>query len=319
MVKYFFAFIFTILSLPVTANPTFNNPIKIVVGFPAGGGTDLVARVVAEKLSISLSVPVVVQNLPGASGTMAGRHVAKSVADGTTLMLHTVTTHAMAPNIIKPTPYDSVLDFTHISYIGHVSLILAVKSDLPVTTVPELIEYSRKNSLTYGSSGIGSTENFSGEMFKQQTNASITHVPYKGGAPMLIDLVGGHISMTFGWYPTLIDHVKTNKLRALAVLSKNRLPGLPNVPTMKELGYDIVMPAWYGLSAPAGLSFEKTMLLNREIVTILEMDDVRNAISKTGGELSDGKITPEQFTKFINSENLKMRKLIKQINMTITQ
>jgi tripartite-type tricarboxylate transporter receptor subunit TctC len=256
-----------------------------------------------------------VENRPGASGSIASKEVAKSAPDGNTLMLITVTTHAAVPHVINGVPFDTIEDFTHITYVGHINMLLAVPSSLPINTVDQLIRYSKNNTLTYGSSGVGSTEHFSGEQFKQLSGANIIHVPYKGAALMTQDLIGGHISMTFSTYPALMPHIKSGKMRALAVLTDRRLTDLPEVPTLKELGYNVVTPTWYGISGPKGITSEKISAIDREIRAILQMLDVQEKIRQAGGEPSlEG--NPEKFTRFVKSENQRLRDIAKKANIS---
>lgn len=293
-----------------------NDDIRMLVGFSAGGGTDLVARTISSKLSENISRTVIVENKTGASGTIAGTDLAKSAADGNTLMLITATTHAMAPNVMSEVPYDPVTDFTYISYVGQVGLVLVVNSELPINSVNELIKYSKKHDVTYGSSGIGSTENFSGELFKKSTGANLKHVPFKGGAPMVTSLLGSHISSTFGWYSSLRKHIESGKLRPLAVLSDQRFSDMPNVPTLKELGHDVVITAWYGIAAPKGLSLDKVSDLNKEIKKVLHDPIVKDTVSKTGAQLADGSMSPDQFSKFVETENRKFKMISQQAGIS---
>lgn len=317
--KFLLSLMVAVMPAMVVAQSAPKEPVTIVVGFGAGGFNDKVARIIADKLTTKWGVPVRVENRPGAAGTLAGGQVAQAASDGTTLMLTTVTTHAMAPTAMSPRPYDPVKDFTHISYLGQVDLVVAVRKDLPVNSFKELLAYGQTNKLTYGSSGVASAENYGGELVKKVTGLTSTHVPYKGGSALRADLLGGHIDMTFGWYSSTIEHINKGNLRALAVLSDKRLPGLPDVPTLKELGYDVSLAAWYGLAGPKGMDPKQAEFINREIQTVLAMTDVREMVSKSNGDLSDGALSPRKFTEFVKSENTRMKDLSEKADIRITQ
>ena len=224
-----------------------NRPIRLVVTVPPGGAADFIARLVGAKLAESLGQPVLVDNRGGAGGTIATDAVAKAPADGYTLLQNSITTHGVGPHLYARLPYDPVKDFAPVSGLALLPLIMAVTAELPPRNVDELIRFSKSNSLNFASSGNGGAPHMAGELFKSETGASITHVPYKGSGPAVADLVGGRVQIMFDAAPSLIQHVKSGKLRVLAAASAQRNRLLPEVPTFAELGYPkVAVSFWYG-------------------------------------------------------------------------
>jgi len=230
-----------------------NRPIRLIVTVPPGGAADFIARLVGAKLAESLSQPVLVDNRAGAGGTIATDAVAKAPADGYTLLQNSITTHGVGPHLYSRLPYDPVKDFAPVSGLALLPLIMAINADLPFKSVQELIAGSKKESLNFASSGNGGAPHMAAELFKSETGASITHVPYKGSGPAVADLVGGRVQIMFDAAPSLIQHVKSGKLRVLAAASAQRNRLLPEVPTFAELGYPkVAVSLWYGLLATFG-------------------------------------------------------------------
>src|SRR6185503_19748775 len=242
-----------------------------VVTVPPGGAADFIARLVGGKLAESLGQPVLVENRGGAGGTIATDTVAKAAPDGYTLLQNSITTHGVGPLLYSKLPYDPVKDFAPVSGLAVLPLIMAVNAELPPRSVRELIEYSKSHGLNFASSGNGGAPHMAAELFKSVTGAPLTHVPYKGSGPAVADLVGARVQIMFDAAPSLIQHVRSGKLRVLAAASRQRNRLLPEVPTFAELGYpQVAVSLWYGLLAPAGTPGPVIDRLNRETRKVLE-------------------------------------------------
>ena len=232
-----------------------NKPVRMIVGFPPGGGTDVVARVISAKLQEWYGQAVLVENRPGATGTIGADAVAKSAPDGYTLIMGHVNSHGIAPNLFAKLPYDAIKDFAAVSYVGYVPNVLAVHPSVQAKSVKELVALakSKPGAMNYASSGNGSTQHLAGEMFKQLTGTSIVHVPYKGSGDAIKDLLAGVVNMNFDTMPPVLPHIQAGKLRGLAISTPKRLAQLPDVPTFEEegiRGFDVTN--WYGVMAPGG-------------------------------------------------------------------
>jgi tripartite-type tricarboxylate transporter receptor subunit TctC len=288
-----------------------SKPIKMVVPFPAGGTVDFFARVVSTKLSESLGQPVLVENRAGAGGNIAVEAVAKSPADGYTLLMGSEIV-AINTSLYSRLSYDPLKDLAPITLVGTVPNILIVNPALPANSVKELIALAAKSpgKISFASTGQGTSSHLSSELFKLMANVDITHIPYKGGPPAVADLIGGQVNMMFINMPTGIGHVKSGKARILAVSSLRRVSQLPEVPTVDQAGlkgYDT--QAWSGLYAPAGTPPEVIAKLNAEVVKILKMPAVREQLAAQGAEpVGD---SPEEFARFMRDEIAKWAKLIK--------
>jgi len=282
-----------------------------VVPFPAGGTVDFFARVVSTKLSESLGQPVLVENRAGAGGNIAVEAVAKSPADGYTLLMGSEIV-AINTSLYSRLSYDPIKDLAPITLVGTVPNILIVNPALPANSVKELIALAAKSpgKISFASTGQGTSSHLSSELFKLMANVDITHIPYKGGPPAVADLIGGQVNMMFINMPTGIGHVKSGKARILAVSSLRRVSQLPEVPTVDQAGlkgYDT--QAWSGLYAPAGTPPEVIAKLNAEVVKILKMPAVREQLAAQGAEpVGD---SPEEFARFMRDEIAKWAKLIK--------
>jgi tripartite-type tricarboxylate transporter receptor subunit TctC len=310
--------VFALSSLPVVAQQYPAKPIRMVVGFAPGGGTDLVARIIGQKMTESWGQPVLVDNRAGATGTIGADLVAKAPSDGHTLLMGHVNSHGIAPNLFKKLPYDAERDFSMVAYVGYVPNVLVIHPSVPAQNVKELIAIakSKPGTLNYASSGVGSTQHLAGELFTLLAGVKIVHVPYKGSGPAVVDLLAGHVSMNFDTMPPVLPHIKSGRMRALALTTPKRSPQLPNVPTMIEVGLKgFDMTNWYGVMAPAKTSRDTVTKLNAEINRIVMLPDARSKLEEAGTQLDP--MSPEQFATFLHSEIAKYAKLVKAANVTL--
>jgi tripartite-type tricarboxylate transporter receptor subunit TctC len=293
-------------------------PVRIIVGFAPGGGTDTVARVLGQKLSEWWGQQVIVENRAGATGTIGADLVAKAPPDGYTLLMGHVNSNAIAPSVFKKLPYNAQKDFTTIAYVGYVPNVLTVHPSIPAKSVKELIALAKAhpNGLTYASSGVGSTQHLAGEKFTLDTGTKMVHVPYKGSGQAIVDLVGGQVSLNFDTMPPVLEHIRANKLRALAVTTPKRASGLPEVPTLAETGLTgFDMTNWYGVMGPAGMSRELVTKLNADINKALQEPTVRKRLVEVGTEITT--MSPEQFDAFVKTEITKYAQLVKAANVSV--
>jgi tripartite-type tricarboxylate transporter receptor subunit TctC len=300
----------TPLALGQAAYPT--KPVRLVVPFPAGGTTDLLARAAAQKLSEAWGQQVIVDNRPGAAGNIGAELVAKSAPDGYTLLMGTVGTHAINTSLYAKMPYDHVKDFAPVILVAGVPNVLVVNPQLPVNSVPELIAYAKANpgKLNFASSGSGTSIHLSGELFKTMTGVQMTHVPYKGSAPALTDLMGGQVQLMFDNLPSSLAFIKAGKLRALAVTSTTRAAALPDVPTIADTVPGFEASSWFGVLAPAGAPREIVMKINGEISKWLASPDAKEKLAAQGANVAGG--APEDFAKHIQTETAKWAKVVKE-------
>lgn len=306
------------VSLPALAQNYPAKPIRLMVGFAPGGGTDIVARVLAQKLSETWGQQVVVENRAGATGTIAADFVAKSAPDGYTLLMGHVNSNAIAPTLFKKLPYDAVKDFASVTYVGYVPNVLTVHPSLPTKNVKDLIALAktRAGELTCASSGTGSTQHLALEMFMTLTGTKIIHVPYKGSGQAIVDLVAGQVQMNFDTMPPVLDHIRANRLRALAVTTPKRADQLPNVPTFVETGLKgFEMTNWYGVVAPAAVPRDIINRINADLNKALADPTVRKRLADVGTEIGGG--TAESFDAFIKTEIVKYTKLVKAANVQL--
>lgn len=293
-----------------------NKPLRILVGSSPGGGTDAMARAVADRLGPALKTTVIVENRPGASNTLAADVTAKST-DGHTLVMGVSTAHAIAPHLMK-LGYDNNKDLVPVAFVGSVPNVLVVNNDLPAKDVKELVALAkaRPGSLNYASSGAGSTQHVAGELFKEATSASITHIPYKGSNPALMDLMAGQVQMSFDTMASVLPHINAGKVRAIAVASARRSPRLPNVPTMEEAGVKgVEMGAWYGLYMPANTPKEVQAKVHEEVNKLLALPETRTRLDGIGAEITP--MTQAQFAAFHDAENKRYAELIKKRGIRI--
>jgi len=289
-----------------------NRTITMVVPFPPGGSTSIVGRVIADKMSQLLGASIIVDNRGGAGGTVGTKSVARSDPDGYTLMVGYTGTLAIAPSLYRSAGYDPRKDFVAVGMIGSAPSSLVVHPSFPVKTVAELIAYAKANpgKINFGSAGIGTVGHITGEYFARATGIQIVHIPYKGTAPALSDLLGGHIPMSFSPVATTAGNVNGGLLRALAVTSANRNKLLPDVPTMTEAGvpdFDAVLA--YGLVAPAGTPRVVVDRLNKALREALASDEVKKQLELDGTEITPS--TPEQYADFIDKDEKKWSELVK--------
>jgi tripartite-type tricarboxylate transporter receptor subunit TctC len=298
------------IALPaVAADPWPARPVTLVVPFAAGGTTDIVARAVAQKLTEALKQTVLVDNRPGAGGTLGAASVAKSPADGYTVLMATVA-HTMAPGLYKTLPYDFLKDFDPVGLVALTPNVLLVNSAIPAKNVAELIAYikSHPGTVNYGSAGKGSTEHLSGELFRALTGTDIQHVPYKGGAPMMTDLITGQIQMAIETSPSASPHVHGGKVRALAVTTAERSAAYPGVPTLAEAGvkgYEVT--TWYALMVPRGTPAAVNQRLHAELAAALKLPDIQKRFEEQG--VSAGDLSADQLAAFIRSETSRWGKV----------
>jgi len=305
-------------SLTVFADTYPSKPIRLVVPFAAGGTTDNLGRLLATRLSEKLGQPVVVDNRGGAGGNIGTDLVAKSPADGYTLLLATVSTQSINPSLYKRLPFDPQKDFTPIAPFASVPNILVVNPKLPVKSVSELVAYSKSkpNSLYLGSAGSGTTNHLSGELFKSMTGSSFTHVPYKGSGPAMADLLGNQIQLMFDNLPGSLPHVKAGSLRALAVTSATRSPVLPEVPTMTEAGVPgYVVEVWFGLVAPKSLPKDILARLSQDVTQIAQEKGTVEKLAALGAMPLTA--TPAAFAQQIQSDTLKWVKIVRDSAATV--
>ena len=289
-----------------------SKPVRMIVGFPPGGGTDVVARVISQKLTEWWGQPVTVENRAGATGTIGADVVAKSPADGYTLLMGHVNSTGIAPNLFSKLPYDPIRDFAAVAYVGYVPNVLAVHPSVNAKSVKELVALlkSKPGQMNYASSGNGSTQHLAGEMFKQLTGTSIVHVPYKGSGDAIRDLLAGVVAMNFDTMPPVLPHIQAGKLRGLAISTPMRLPQLPDVPTFAEegiTGFDVTN--WYGVMAPAGTPREIVLKLNGDINKAMRVPEVRGRLEAVGTQLREQ--SAAEFEAYMKSEVAKYAKLIK--------
>jgi tripartite-type tricarboxylate transporter receptor subunit TctC len=287
-----------------------SKPIKLMVGFPPGGGADAMARLIAAKLPEKLGQPVVVENRTGATGTICSDLVAKSAPDGYTLQLAHINSNTIGPLLNAKGRFDPVNDFKPIALFGITPQMLAHHPKHKFASVPELIAYAKANpgKLSFASSGVGSIQHIAGEAFKLQAGVDMLHVPFKGTGEALAALISGDVDLTFSSTGSALPQVNAGKLKLLAVCSPKRLANLPNVPTVAETlpGYEI--STWYGLAGPAKLPKEIVTRLNAEIQAIVKQPDVAKRLQELDAEVSSG--SPEQFAAFWKREIDKYKKLI---------
>jgi tripartite-type tricarboxylate transporter receptor subunit TctC len=288
-----------------------NKALRILVGSSPGGGTDAMARAVADKLGPALKTTVIVENKPGASNTLAADATAKST-DGHTMVMGVSTAHAIAPYLLK-LGYDNARDLVPVAYVGAVPNVLVVNNDLPVKTVAELVALvkSQPGKMNYASSGAGSTQHIAAELFKEATGSFITHIPYRGSGPALIDLMAGQVQMSFDTLASVLPHIKSGKVRALAVASAKRSAALPNVPTLAEAGVKgVEMSAWYGVYMPTATPKAVQERVQAEVARLVDTPDTRARLDTIGAELSP--MTQPQFVAFHEAENKRYAELIKK-------
>lgn len=300
---------------PLGAQTYPNKPIRLILPFAPGGAFDILGHIIGPKLGERLGQPVVPENRAGAGGNLGAEVVAKSRPDGYTLLL-TETTITLSPSLYRKLNFDPIKDFTPVSPVAQTPLVVVVQPSLPVKTLKEFVEYAKANpgKLNFGSGGIASTPHLAGELFKSLAKINIVHVPYKGVGPALIGLMGKEVEMVPASASAALPHIQSGRMRALAVLSNERIRSLPNVPTAKEAGIDnLDVTMWFGILAPAGTPHDIITRLNAEWTTVSVMPDVMENIQKAGFEPMSN--TPEQFAGFLKAEVVRWSKVIKEANI----
>jgi tripartite-type tricarboxylate transporter receptor subunit TctC len=288
-----------------------SRPLRLVIPFAAGGGADIAGRVIGQELGEVLKQPVIIENRTGAGGTIAPNNVAKSPPDGYSLVLGHLGGIAIAPHLYKDLPFDPINDLSPVTLVVNGLSVLVVNPELPVKTAGELVAYAKKNpnQLSFASAGSGTDTHLAGELFKSMTGTSMVHIPYKGGAPALVDLIAGRVQLSFASVATTISSIQTGKLRAVAMTGKNRFEGLPGVPTIAESGvpgYEI--NNWYGIFVPANTPQDIIQRLNTETIKTLKKPDIHAKLIAAG--LEPIWSTPKEFADYVRAETDKWRKIV---------
>lgn len=299
-----------IAQAPATDWPT--KVVKIIVGYPPGGPNDIIARATGQKISVAVGQPVIVENRPGASGTIGSDFVAKSPADGHTLIMN-ATTHSMVNALYEKLPFDADKDFTPITLVGESTLVLVVRQDQPAKNLAELLASGRTEAskLSFASTGAGSSPHLAGEMLRQLSKANLIHVPYKGSAPAMTDLLGGQVTMMFEPLPSALPHIKSGKLRPVGVTSVKRIRELPDVPTMAESGlpgFDITV--WWGLFGPANMPPAVVQKIASTVNSNLAAPDIREKFDTLG--ITPVGTTPAEFRGVLQKDIAKYGKVIRE-------
>lgn len=299
-------------ALPALAQSAYpNKPIKLVVGYAAGGATDVIARLVGQRLGDSLGQTVVIDNRAGANSNVGAEAVARSPADGYTLYVYTIA-NTINATLYPKLGYDPEKDFEPIGLIAKVPNILVVNKDVPVKTLAEYVAYAKAQpqGVTFASSGSGSSIHLSGEMFKMMTKLNMLHVPYRGSAPAVSDLLGGQVQSMFDNAPSAMPHIQSGRLRPIAITSPQRSPLLPEVPTFIESGYaDFDVQSWFGLAAPAGTPAAIVTKLNAELAKVLALPEVKKRLAEMGATPAGG--TPADMRKFASAEIKRWNAVVK--------
>jgi len=314
------ALLVTVFSVagPALAQPYPAKPIRMIIGFPPGGGTDIIGRIVGTRLSEVLGQQILPDNRGGASGQIAAELAAKAPPDGYTVMMAHIAAMSILPSLYPKLPYDTVRDFAPISLVAISPNIVIIHPSLPVKSIKELIALarSRPGQIHFESSGIGTVQHLAGELFKLQAKVNLLHVPYKGAGPAIIDLVAGHVQLGFDVIPVAGPQVKAGKLRALGVTSAKRSTLFPELPTVTESGVaDFDMSTWWGLVAPAAVSKDVIARLHGETIKVLRQKDVTERIADQGAEVVGN--TPAEFASFIRAERVKYARIVKDANIKI--
>jgi tripartite-type tricarboxylate transporter receptor subunit TctC len=298
------------------AQPTAGGQVRLIVPFPAGGPTDIVARPLAQLLGDALKATVMIDNRGGAGGSLGADAVAKSAPDGRTLLMGTVGTHAINPALYKRLPYDAERDFTPIALVAMAPVAIVVHAAQPINTVTDLVTLARRmpGQLNFGSAGAGTPSHLTGEMFKSAAGINLQHVPYRGSAPAVTDLLGGQLQLMFDPLQSVLSHVQSGRLRAIAISSKTRSSILPNIPTIAESYNDFETTAWWGVFAPAKLPTDMTEALGRDIEQIVRGDAFRTNLEPLG--VLPTVLTGRVFAEFQAAELTKWGKAVRDSGAT---
>ncbi|MGH8617206.1 MAG: tripartite tricarboxylate transporter substrate binding protein [Burkholderiales bacterium] len=300
---------------PAAAQDYPNRPLRWIVAFSAGGAADLLARTLGQKLSERWNHQVVIDNRAGAGGVIGMQIAAKSPADGYTLLMGSSSNLAIGPALYADPTYDPVKSYDAVTDVANVPIIMVVHPSVPAKSIAELIQYAkaRPGQLSYASSGAGATPHISGELFRRSAGIELTHVPYKGGGEAVAAVLGGHVQMSFGAVSTALPHMKAGKLRGLGVTSPKRLASAPDVPAIAEAipGYEVVQ--WFGVFVPAGTPKPVIAKLNRELLAILALPEVKDRYAAQGVESQSS--TPEAFGAYVKAEVVRWKKLLKEMDI----
>lgn len=306
------------LAGPAAAQPYPVRPIRMIIGFPPGGGTDIVGRIVGQRLSEVLGQQVLPDNRGGASGQIAAELTAKAPPDGYTVMMAHIAAISILPTLIAKLPYDAQKDFAPISLVAIGPNFLVVHPSVPARSVKELVALAkaRPGQLHYASPGAGTVQHLAAELFKLQAKVDMLHVPYKGSGQSIVDLVAGHVHLNFDSVPPVLPHVRSGRLRALAVTSEKRFSILPDIPTVNESGVPgFDLSTWWGLVAPAAVSREIIARLQAETVKVLREPGVKEKIAFAGADTVGN--TAEEFGAFIRNERAKYARIVKDANIKL--
>ncbi|HEX5767023.1 MAG TPA: tripartite tricarboxylate transporter substrate binding protein [Burkholderiales bacterium] len=304
------------LAVPALAQPYPSKPVRLIVPYPPGGGNDTLGRLFAAKLGERTGQQFVVENRPGAGAMIGTEAAAKSAPDGYTILLSSIATHALSPNLYSRVPYDPVKDFAPITLLGIAPTVLVVNAELPAKNLRELIDLSRKQQLAYASGGNGTPPHINAEVFKALAGVDLLHVAYKGGGPALVDLMAGRVQLMLDTAASAMPHVRSGKLRALALSAPKRSADLPELPTFAEAGlpqYDT--NAWYSMHAPAGTPPDIVRRLNAELVAILRDPDIVARFKQLATDPVGN--SPEEFAAFVKSELEKYARVIKSAGIKL--
>ena len=291
-----------------------SKPVRLIVGFPAGGPADIFGRALAQGMASELGQPVVVENISGVGGVLGVDRAAKAAPDGYTLCINSASPLVIAPYSLSKIPYDVKKDFAFITLVVRVPEVVAVHPSLPVTTLSELIAHAKANpgKVNFGSAGSGSITHLAGELLKAEAKVDLVHVPYKGAAPAVNDLLGGQVQMGIFDVPVLLGHIRSGKLKALAITSASRAPSLPDVPTTAELSYpNVNSDNWYGLVMAAATPADIQRRVHSAAVAALKSKAVEEQFSKVGGIAAPG--TPQEYAAFIAAEQAKWSRIVQAI------
>lgn len=295
-----------------------NKVVRIVITVPPGGATDFIARTIGSKLAEQLGQPVIIDNRGGASGTIAAATVAKAAPDGYTLLQNTITTHGIGPHLYHKLPYDPYKDFTPVAMLADLPVIMAVNANVPANSVQEMLALikAQPGKYSFASAGNGTPPHMAGELFKYVTGSDMLHVPYKGSSAAVVDVIAGLVPVMFDAAPSLLPHIRSGKLKALAAASPKRNPLFPDVPTFAELGYPgIEVSLWYGMLAPAGTPPVIVKRLNTELLKVLAAPDVQQKLEAQGAVPAGS--TPEQFAAFMRAEYQRWGPVVQKANVKI--
>ena len=292
-----------------------NRALRVIVPFPAGGSAELVARAWAQRSQ--LGQPIVIENLPGASGAIGYSRVAKAAPDGYTLTIGLTGTFAVAPNLNPKIGYDPLKEFTPIAMIARLPIVLVTGPNTPYKGVAELIAAARANpgKLNYASVSPGTTSHILGEMLKAATGTNIVHIPYKGGAPANVAIIGGEVQLLFSSLPDALTFISSGRMRALGMAAARRAAALPDVPTLTELGLPFDTPIWYGMFAPAGIPAAIGLRLASDMVRVNGLDEMRQYLASLGAEPSN--LNPDGFRELVTNDHARYGKVIRDANIKV--